>query len=204
MTRACWSRKRTPRANRKRGTSTNPALQRSGRRNIRAAAWISYGRASDGSVTAITASTEEGEDNGTQTLRTCGLVTEVRSGKTVVNYEYDQKRRLKKVKLGGALGEYVSQKASPSLRSFLFGAIADSDTTTSSTKIDWRAVLESAVRGGVSNVISAFFGSIAGTTSVPEGVIFSFVTGTVVSTFDLIIDLIKDKIQKDKRYLKIG
>lgn len=155
-------------------------------------------------MTAITASTEEGEDNGTQTLRTCGLVTEVRSGKTVVNYEYDQKRRLKKVKLGGALGEYVSQKASPSLRSFLFGAIADSDTTTSSTKIDWRAVLESAVRGGVSNVISAFFGSIAGTTSVPEGVIFSFVTGTVVSTFDLIIDLIKDKIQKDKRYLKIG
>ncbi len=63
---------------------------------------ISYGRASDGSVTAITASTEEGEGNGTQTLRTCGLVTEVRSGKTVVNYEYDQKRRLKKVKLGGA------------------------------------------------------------------------------------------------------
>ena len=60
---------------------------------------FSYGRSSDGMVTAITHSTEEGEENSTQKHYTRGLLTELRSGNNVVNYSYDHKRRLTAVKL---------------------------------------------------------------------------------------------------------
>lgn len=54
---------------------------------------LSYGCDLDDNVSAITQSTEEGVENSTQKTYTCGLLTELRSGGNVVNYEYDHKRR---------------------------------------------------------------------------------------------------------------
>ena len=45
-------------------------------------------------VTSITQSTEEGEENSTHTRYTCGEVTELVSGNNVVQYAYDAKRRV--------------------------------------------------------------------------------------------------------------
>lgn len=67
---------------------------------------FSYGHDVDDTVTSITQSTEDGEENSTQTRYTCGEVTELVSGNNRVNYEYDGKRRLSKVSLNGL--EYVS------------------------------------------------------------------------------------------------
>ena len=58
---------------------------------------FSYGHDQNDQVTAITQSTEEGEENSNQTVYTCGLATEHRSGNNVVRYEYDSKKRLTKV-----------------------------------------------------------------------------------------------------------
>ena len=60
---------------------------------------FAYGRDIDDRVTAITQSTEEGEENSNQTHYTKGLVTELRSGNNVVKYEYDYKRRLTAIHL---------------------------------------------------------------------------------------------------------
>ncbi len=67
---------------------------------------FSYGHDANDTVTAITQSTEEGEENSTQTSYTCGEVTQVKSGNNVVNYSYDYKRRKTAVKLNGTK-EYV-------------------------------------------------------------------------------------------------
>lgn len=45
---------------------------------------FAYGHEADGTVTAITQSTAEGEENSTQTIYKNGLVTELRSGNNVV------------------------------------------------------------------------------------------------------------------------
>ena len=49
---------------------------------------LSYGRDKDGTVTAITHSTENGEENSITQARTLGMVTEVKSGNNTVRYEY--------------------------------------------------------------------------------------------------------------------
>ncbi len=54
---------------------------------------FAYGYNMEDNVTAITHSTEEGEENSTQTAYTGGEITELRSGNNVVRYEYDYKRR---------------------------------------------------------------------------------------------------------------
>ena len=61
----------------------------------------SYGYDAEDRVTGITQSTEEGEGNGTQTQYTCGAATKHISGNNSVEYEYDHKRRITKVKLNG-------------------------------------------------------------------------------------------------------
>ena len=67
---------------------------------------FAYGHAENDTVTSITQSTEEGEENSTHTRYTCGEVTELVSGNNKVNYAYDAKRRLSKVKLNDA--DYVT------------------------------------------------------------------------------------------------
>ena len=61
----------------------------------------SYGYDAEDRVTGITQSTEEGEGNGTQTQYTCGAATKHISGNNSIEYEYDHKRRITKVKLNG-------------------------------------------------------------------------------------------------------
>ncbi|MBE6534412.1 MAG: hypothetical protein E7678_05550 [Ruminococcaceae bacterium] len=62
---------------------------------------LSYGSTRDGSVTSITHSTENGEENSTTQTRTLDVVTEIKSGNNTVRYEYDGKRRVKSVSLNG-------------------------------------------------------------------------------------------------------
>ena len=68
---------------------------------------FSYGRDKDGTVSAITHSTGEGEENSTTQNRTLGMVTEVKSGNNTVRYTYDEKRRMKSVSLNG-VDDYVT------------------------------------------------------------------------------------------------
>ena len=55
---------------------------------------FAYGYDENDTVTSITQSTEEGEENSTHTRYTCGEVTELVSGNNVVQYAYDAKRRI--------------------------------------------------------------------------------------------------------------
>ena len=80
---------------------------------------FAYGHDGSDRVTSISQSTEEGEENSTQTRYTFGEVTELVSGNNKVNYEYDGKRRLSKVKLNDT--EYVR--------------IATSDTTDGNDEV---------------------------------------------------------------------
>ena len=62
---------------------------------------LAYGHDGNDTVTSISQSTEEGEENSTQTRYTYGQVTELVSGNNVVRYAYDGKRRLKTMELNG-------------------------------------------------------------------------------------------------------
>ena len=62
---------------------------------------FAYGHDADDTVTAITQSTEDGEENSMQKIYKYGQVVEVKSDNTTVGYEYDDKRRLSEVKLNG-------------------------------------------------------------------------------------------------------
>ena len=68
---------------------------------------LSYGRDKDGTVTAITHSTENGEENSTTQTRTIDVVTEVKGGNNTVRYAYDGKRRVSSVSLNG-VDDYVT------------------------------------------------------------------------------------------------
>ena len=68
---------------------------------------LSYGRDKDGTVNAITHSTEHGEENSTTQTRTLDVVTELKSGNNTVRYEYDKERRVKSVSLNG-VDNYVT------------------------------------------------------------------------------------------------
>ena len=62
---------------------------------------FAYGYDETGRVTAITHSTEDGEENANNTAYTCGCATDVKSGNNVVRYTYDGKRRVTAVELNG-------------------------------------------------------------------------------------------------------
>ena len=62
---------------------------------------FAYGYDEAGRVTAITHSTEDGEENANNTSYTYGCATEVRSGNNTVRYTYDHKRRITAVELNG-------------------------------------------------------------------------------------------------------
>ena len=67
---------------------------------------LAYGKDISDNVTAITQSTEDGEENSTLTRYDNGRVAEVKSGDTSIGYEYDDKGRTKKIKLNGS--DYIS------------------------------------------------------------------------------------------------
>ncbi len=85
----------------------------------------SFGRAKDGTVVAVTHSTETGEGNSNTALYTCDLLTEVKSGNNTVRYEYDSKRRMSAVSLNG-VEDYVTYSYS--------GEGTDNETVTATRK----------------------------------------------------------------------
>ena len=68
---------------------------------------FAYGHDVDDTVTSITQSTEEGEENSTHTRYTCGEVTELVSGNNVVRYAYDGKQRVTQVYLNDLGNAYL-------------------------------------------------------------------------------------------------
>ena len=68
---------------------------------------FAYGHDESDTVTSITQSTEEGEENSTHTRYTCGEVTELVSGNNVVRYAYDAKRRVTQVCLNDLETVYI-------------------------------------------------------------------------------------------------
>ena len=68
---------------------------------------VSYSYDESGRVTGITQSTESGEENSTSIKYTLGLPTRLTSGNNVVYYEYDNKRRLRKVTLNGTETNFI-------------------------------------------------------------------------------------------------
>ncbi|MBE7061823.1 MAG: RHS repeat-associated core domain-containing protein, partial [Clostridiales bacterium] len=62
---------------------------------------FAYGYDKEGRVTAISQSTEEGEENSTQKTYSYGELVEVKSANTTANYTYDGKRRVTKIGLNG-------------------------------------------------------------------------------------------------------
>ncbi|MBQ3115965.1 MAG: hypothetical protein IJC07_02945 [Clostridia bacterium] len=62
---------------------------------------FAYGYDKEGRVTAISQSTEEGEENSTQKTYNYGELVEVKSANTTATYTYDGKRRVTKIGLNG-------------------------------------------------------------------------------------------------------
>ena len=67
---------------------------------------FAYGHDYDDTVTAISQSTEDGEENSTQKVHRYGAVVELKSGNNNVKYAYNHKRKLKAVELNG-VEDYV-------------------------------------------------------------------------------------------------
>ena len=72
----------------------NTAIQPNGAR-------LSYGYSKKDENSAVTMSTENGEENSTQKLYTNGLLTRIISGDDVYDYTYDHKGRVTNVKING-------------------------------------------------------------------------------------------------------
>ena len=68
---------------------------------------FAYGHDENDTVTSITQSTEEGEENSTHKRYTCGEVTELVSGNNIVRYAYDAKRRVTQVYLNDLENAYI-------------------------------------------------------------------------------------------------
>ena len=62
---------------------------------------FAYGRDYDGTITSISQSTKEGEENSTQKTYRNGEVVELKSGNNNVKYTYNHKRKLTSVDLNG-------------------------------------------------------------------------------------------------------
>ena len=88
---------------------------------------FAYGRDYDDTVTAISQSTEDGEENFTQKVRRCGVVVELKSGNNNVKYAYNHKRKLKAVMLNGDTerAEYNYDEIQDS-----YGSVAKETVTT--------------------------------------------------------------------------
>ena len=82
----------------------------------------------------VTASTADGEGNTNVTHYTAGLATRVESGNHVVEYEYDGKRRLTKVKLDGADYETYSYTENTDGSETVSIAYAEDAPVTTTTK----------------------------------------------------------------------
>lgn len=87
---------------------------------------FAYGRDYDDTVTAISQSTEDGEENSTQKVYRYGAVVELKSGNNNVKYAYNHKRKLKAVELNG-VENYVQYSYAETQDSY--GAVAKETVT---------------------------------------------------------------------------
>ena len=87
---------------------------------------FAYGHDIDDTVTAISQSTEEGEENSTQKVYRYGELVELKSGNNNVKYSYDYKRKLKSVDLNSET-DYVQYSYVETTDSY--GAVAKETVT---------------------------------------------------------------------------
>lgn len=95
---------------------------------------LAYAYDKEGNTVSVTASTADGEGNTNVTHYTAGLVTRVESGNHVVDYEYDGKRRLTKVKLDGSDYETYSYTENTDGSETVSTAYAEDAPVTTTTK----------------------------------------------------------------------
>ena len=85
---------------------------------------LAYAYDKDGNEVSVTASTESGEGNTNVTHYTAGVVTCVESGNHIIDYVYDGKRRLTKVKLDD--------------EDFIFYGYADNEDGTETVTVSYK------------------------------------------------------------------
>ena len=116
---------------------------------------LAYAYDKEGNTVSVTASTADGEGNTNVTHYTAGLVTRVESGNHVVDYEYDGKRRLTKIKLDGADYETYTYTENEDGSEIVSTAYAKDDPVLTVTK-DARGNTTGYVFDGVMNVTSTY------------------------------------------------
>ena len=137
---------------------------------------FSYGYAKDGTVTAITHSTEQGEANTNNLTHTLNLVTEMKSGNNTVRYTYDGKRRVKSVSLNG-IENYATYEYA--------GENTDAETITATMTDNTVATKVTDLHGNVSE-ITCNDRSVSNTYNEDQQVteIVDSVSGTTVLGYD--------------------
>ena len=114
---------------------------------------VSYSYDESGRVTGITQSTESGEENSTSIRYTLGLPTRLTSGNNVVYYEYDYKRRLKKVRVNGTETTYAyddrDDKTTVTFAGTEYKTYKDGDGNVIRTEIDGNVQTEYVYEDGL-------------------------------------------------------
>ena len=114
---------------------------------------VSYSYDESGRVTGITQSTESGEGNSTSIKYTLGLPTRLTSGNNVVYYEYDYKRRIKKVTVNGTETTYAyddrDDKTTVTFAGTEYKTYKDEDGNVIRTEIDGNAQTEYVYEDGL-------------------------------------------------------
>ncbi len=114
---------------------------------------LSYGYDESGRVTGITQSTESGEENSTSIKYTLGLPTRLTSGNNVVYYEYDYKRRIKKVRVNGTETTYAyddrDDKTTVTFAGTEYKTYKDEDGNVIRTEIDGNVQTEGVYEDGL-------------------------------------------------------
>ncbi|WP_418976837.1 hypothetical protein, partial [Alistipes finegoldii] len=154
---------------------------------------LSYGHGAGDIVTAITQSTEEGEENSNQTAYTCGVATEVRSGNNIIHYEYDHKRRITKVGMNGIESYQSNQYTDNTTESGITGKV-DKVITTNAKGETFTSITDKTgnlrkVLYGTTTLVASTYDSTNRLTSVTDNV-----DGTITYEYDSL-----DRVTKIKK-----
>lgn len=159
---------------------------------------LSYGHDLSDTVTSITQSTEEGEENSNQTIYTCGKATEIRSGNNVVTYEYDHKGRITKVGLNGNAGYQSISYTDDTTESGITGKV-DKAVTTNAEEETFTSITDKS-----GNVCKVLYGTEAQVTNSYQGDKLTSMTDAVSGTFDYTYNSIDQltEVKKDSTVIE--
>ena len=102
---------------------------------------LGYGRDADDSVTSITQSTADGEENSTQKIYENDLVKKVISGNVEVEYNYTEKNKISSVKLNG-VDNYIKYEYNDNITDEESGKTISTVKTTYNGSADYETVTD--------------------------------------------------------------